>query len=115
MKLQIAVLTLLFAVGVVTAALGGWFEIKDLSDPDVTEAANFAVAQHNAESHTKLKLKSVDKAQYQVVNGKNYKLSLTVADDGKTNAISQYEAIVYVPAGKPVQKKLKSFNPKRKH
>ena len=118
MKLQITVLTLLFAVGTVAALLGGWTEIKDRTDPDVIEAANFAVDQHNAESHTKLKLKTVDKAEYQVVNGKNYRLSLTVTDSvgEKKNAISQYEAIVYVPAGMGgVKKTLKSFNPKKKH
>ncbi|CAN1749177.1 Cysteine proteinase inhibitor 5 [Linum perenne] len=118
MKLQIVVLTLLIATGIASAKLGGWTEIAHTDDPDVSEAANFAVKQHNVEADTKLKLKKVDHAEYQVVNGKNYRLTLTVTNDGKKDAVSQYVAVVYVPPARsgvesPPPKKLTSFNPKK--
>ncbi|CAN1192038.1 Cysteine proteinase inhibitor 5 [Linum perenne] len=95
--LQIVVLTLLIAAGIASAKLGGWTEIAHTDDPDVSEAVNFTVKQHNVEADTKLKLKKVDHAKYQVVNGKNYRLTLTVTNDGKKDTVSQYVTVVYVP------------------
>ncbi|CAN1749176.1 Cysteine proteinase inhibitor 5 [Linum perenne] len=117
MKLQIGVLTLLIAAGIASANLGGWTEIAQTDDPDVSDAANFAVNQHNVEAGTKLTLKQVDHAEYQVVNGKNYRLTLTVTNDGKMDALSQYVAVVYVPPARsgvaaPPPMTLTSFDPK---
>lgn len=85
---------------------GGWNPIKDLSDPDVVDIANFAVAEHNKllarSKRPTLGLSRVVKGQEQVVAGINYKLVID-ASDGK-----RYEVIVFERAWEHVRK-LTSF------
>ncbi|WCJ34076.1 Cysteine proteinase inhibitor 1 [Euphorbia peplus] len=71
--------------------VGGWTPIKDLSDPNVKEIAQFAVSEYNRRSKGNLKLESVVKGETQVVSGANYKLVLAVNGGGS----KKYEAVVY--------------------
>ncbi|CAI0440152.1 unnamed protein product [Linum tenue] len=111
-KPQILAILLLLALAVADAALlGGWrpIDAEDLKDPDVIDAAKFAVKQHNQKEGEKLKLVRVESGSYQVVRGKNYKLELTVSGAADTNGLSKYEAIVWVQPGAGSPKKLTSF------
>ncbi|CAL9085019.1 unnamed protein product [Musa textilis] len=74
--------------------VGGWTPIKNISDPDVSEIAEFAVAEHNHEAGTNLTLCKVVKGETQVVAGINYKLVLE-AKDGGAGVVSEYEAVVW--------------------
>ncbi|RZR92335.1 hypothetical protein BHM03_00020643 [Ensete ventricosum] len=75
-------------------AVGGWTPIKNISDPDVGEIAEFAVAEHNHEASTNLTLCKVVKGDTQEVAGINYKLVLE-AKDGGVGVVSEYEAVVW--------------------
>ncbi|KAB5551539.1 hypothetical protein DKX38_008850 [Salix brachista] len=72
MKRQVLALSLLFiavTVVVIDAALvGGWSPIEDLKDKHVVEIAEFAVAEHNKEVKSNLKLESIVKGESQVVS-----------------------------------------------
>ncbi|RWW25321.1 hypothetical protein BHE74_00058818 [Ensete ventricosum] len=74
--------------------VGGWTPIENIGDPDVAEIAEFAVAEHNHEAGTNLKLCKVVKGETQVVAGTNYKLVLG-AKDGGAGVVSEYEAVVW--------------------
>ncbi|XP_065022666.1 cysteine proteinase inhibitor 1-like [Musa acuminata AAA Group] len=74
--------------------VGGWTPIKNISDPDVGEIAEFAVAEHNHEAGTNLTLCKVVKGETQVVAGINYKLVIE-AKDGGVGVVSEYEAVVW--------------------
>ncbi|RWV83619.1 hypothetical protein GW17_00054739 [Ensete ventricosum] len=74
--------------------VGGWTPIKNISDPDVGEIAEFAVAEHNHEASTNLTLCKVVKGDTQEVAGINYKLVLE-AKDGGVGVVSEYEAVVW--------------------
>ncbi|CAN1192196.1 Cysteine proteinase inhibitor 5 [Linum perenne] len=92
------VLTFLFAARA-TTLLGGWKPVKDLKDKRVLEVAEYAVIEYNNKERPEspLILDSVDKGEYQVVAGLNYKLTLTVEttriDGGRRP--KHYEAVVY--------------------
>ncbi|KAK9091920.1 hypothetical protein Syun_026831 [Stephania yunnanensis] len=73
---------------VVRNKLGG-FELVDPRDPHIVEIGRFAVDQYNKQAHKSLVFKSVIQAQVQIVNGRNYKVTIRVADGGT------YEALVY--------------------
>ncbi|RRT59205.1 hypothetical protein B296_00014443 [Ensete ventricosum] len=88
-------------------AVGGWTPIKNISDPDVGEIAEFAVAEHNHEAATNLTLCKVVKGETQVVAGINYKLVLE-AKDGGVGVVSEYEAVVWEKAWEHLRK-LTSF------
>ncbi|CAL1352130.1 unnamed protein product [Linum trigynum] len=106
------ILAIVLALTVAGAAsLGGWTKIEPehLKDQDVAEAAAFAVDQHNREGAENLKLVTVDSGESQVVNGKRYRLNLTVSDSGNADALSKYEAIVWVHPGGKSPKELTSF------
>ncbi|KAK9089830.1 hypothetical protein Scep_028912 [Stephania cephalantha] len=68
--------------------LGG-FKLVDPRDPHIVEIGRYAVDQYNKQAHKSLVFKSVIQAQVQIVNGRNYKVTIRVADGGT------YEALVY--------------------
>ncbi|GMI72682.1 hypothetical protein HRI_000937500 [Hibiscus trionum] len=86
---------------------GGWSPIENISDPHVTEIAEFAVGEYNKQSKGSLKLDKVVKGETQVVSGMNYRLVLK-AKDG--TAVETYQAIVWEKAWQNY-KNLTSFNP----
>ncbi|KAK9089833.1 hypothetical protein Scep_028915 [Stephania cephalantha] len=67
----------------------GGFKLVDPRDPHIVEIGRFAVDQYNKQAHKSLVFKSVIQAQVQIVNGRNYKVTIRVADGGT------YEALVY--------------------
>ncbi|ESW26013.1 hypothetical protein PHAVU_003G084300 [Phaseolus vulgaris] len=73
-------------------ASGGWSPIKNISDPHVTEIADYAVTEYAKRSGHKLKLEKVIKGETQVVAGVNYRLTLAATDGSSSN---NYEAIVW--------------------
>ncbi|XWS15478.1 hypothetical protein CRYUN_Cryun34aG0004100 [Craigia yunnanensis] len=75
--------------------LGGWTPIENITDPHVTEIAEFAVTEYNKQSKTTLKLLKVVKGETQVVAGLNYKLLLNATDGAATNL---YQAVVWEKA-----------------
>ncbi|KAE8724385.1 Cysteine proteinase inhibitor 5 [Hibiscus syriacus] len=85
---------------------GGWSPIQNITDPHVSEIAEFAVGQYNNESKASLKLEKVLKGETQVVSGTNYRLVLKAKDGA---AEKTYEAVVWE---KPWQnyKNLTSFD-----
>lgn len=75
------------------ALVGGWRQIKDLNAPEVQEAAQFAVTEHNKEAGTNLEYQRVVKGETQVVAGTNYRLVIAAKDGTVTK---NYEAVVWV-------------------
>ncbi|KAK9089823.1 hypothetical protein Scep_028905 [Stephania cephalantha] len=67
----------------------GGFKLVDPRDPHIVEIGLFAVDQYNKQAHKSLVFKSVIQAQVQIVKGRNYKVTIRVADGGT------YEALVY--------------------
>ncbi|KAF3628410.1 Cysteine proteinase inhibitor 5 [Capsicum annuum] len=87
------------------ALVGGWKPITDIKDPEVVEAGKFAVDEHNKEAKTTLEFQEVTKGESQVVQGINYRLTIS-AKDG--DSLHNYLAEVWVkPGGK--SKSLTSF------
>jgi hypothetical protein len=83
--------------------VGGYSKVS-VTQPEVKAAAEFAVA---AQSEAKLELVKVLRAEQQVVAGMNYKLTLSVKDDGKSKTV---EAIVWEqPWRKPNRYQLTSW------
>lgn len=72
--------------------VGGWTPIKNITDPHVTEIANFSVTEYDKQSGAKLTLERVIKGETQVVAGMNYRLVLAAKDESATK---NYEAVVW--------------------
>ncbi len=62
------------------------------TDTGVQDAATFAVDYHAATAGQNLTLKSIEAAEQQVVAGMNYKLTLSIGEDGedKTADVAVY-------------------------
>ncbi|XP_058782225.1 multicystatin-like [Vicia villosa] len=60
--------------------LGGYKPIPNLNAVHVIEIAKFAVSEHNKQSGSKLKLHKVIKGETQIVNGVNYRLTLSTSE-----------------------------------
>lgn len=84
----IAILALLFPL--LTAAidqsggsapLGAWMPLKNISDPHVTEIANFAVTSYNSQNHKNLLFQKVIKGYYHIESGTRYRLVVRVKDE----------------------------------
>ncbi|MED6194256.1 hypothetical protein PIB30_026768 [Stylosanthes scabra] len=89
-----------------TKIIGGWNKIEDLSTPEVTEIANFAVN----EGSVGLKLEKVLHGQSQVVDGFQFLLVLSAKGGEEVGEKSdKYLAVVYQPA--TAEKKLIFFAP----
>ncbi|KAM3321039.1 hypothetical protein P3S67_008241 [Capsicum chacoense] len=87
------------------ALVGGWKPITDIKDPEVVETGKFAVDEHNKEAKMVLEFQEVTKGESQVVQGINYRLTISAKD---SDSLHNYLAEVWVkPGGK--SKKLTSF------
>ncbi|VVA93420.1 unnamed protein product [Arabis nemorensis] len=100
-------LVLLPLISVVEGGLlGGWKPIKDVSDPNVVEIAEFAISEHNKVSKPGLVYEKVVQGKQQVVAGTKYDLVIAAKNGGGRS--KNYEAVVW---DKPYEKfrKLESF------
>ncbi|KAF8093898.1 hypothetical protein N665_0375s0015 [Sinapis alba] len=79
-------------ISIVEGNLGGWKQIKDLSDPNIQALAKYAIDQNNKQSKVNLVLVKIVEGKEQVVSGKKY--SLTIAAKNGGGATKNYEAIV---------------------
>lgn len=73
---------------------GGWFPIKDIKDPSIDVIAKFAIAEHNKQNNSELKLQNVVSGERQSVRGIIFKLIFDVSD-GNDGDSKTYEAEVY--------------------
>ncbi|CAI0440178.1 unnamed protein product [Linum tenue] len=96
-------LVALTTVAVVLSAVsanpyGGWQPIKNIHSHRVQEIARFAVGMHNMENNFKhpLRLTSIRRGLFQVVDGVNYRLDVTVAGG---NGGSMYRTEVHERLG----------------
>ncbi|CAN0890911.1 Cysteine proteinase inhibitor 5 [Linum grandiflorum] len=88
--------TIVVTVSAIGAIVGGWEPIKNPKDKHVIEIAEFAVKTYDDQVPKKnLKLVSVNKGEYQVVAGMNYKLIVTATDGHHRLGTQQYQVIVY--------------------
>lgn len=71
--------------------LGGYNPIPNPNAVHVIEIAKFAVSEYNKQSGSKFKLHKVIKGETQVVNGVNYRLTLST---GKGSLLMIYETVV---------------------
>ncbi|CAL1396374.1 unnamed protein product [Linum trigynum] len=77
----VSLITIAIVLSSVTAnPYGGWQPIKNIHTYRVQEIAKFAVAMHNRENNFKhrLRLASIRRGLFQVVDGVNYKLDVMV-------------------------------------
>ncbi|CAN0888691.1 Cysteine proteinase inhibitor 6 [Linum grandiflorum] len=103
--------TVVVTVSAVESIVGGWQPIKNLKDKHVTKIAKFALKTYDHQVPKKeLKFVSVEKGEYQVVAGTNYKLTITATDGHQQLGSQQYQAIVY--QNLKGSKKLISFLPR---
>lgn len=92
-RAQIVILIggILLATGCNDSPLPGGYSSVTTQSKEVTEAAEFAVAEQS-KTNTGLTLKSIESAKSQVVAGTNVELMLSVIDGGKTKTV---RAVVY--------------------
>ncbi|KAE8728859.1 Cysteine proteinase inhibitor 5 [Hibiscus syriacus] len=105
--LSLVFLPLLFSDARKANLPGGWFPIKNINDPHVTEIAKFAVSEYNKQSKASLELVKVVKGESQVVSGMNYRLVLKAKD---RTAVKTYQAVVWEKEWQNF-KSLTSFHP----
>ncbi|KAL0222464.1 hypothetical protein RCL1_002318 [Eukaryota sp. TZLM3-RCL] len=90
---------LLFAVFLSVAfCMMGGYHPRDVNDPDVLEAASFAVSILNSHSNSMHphSLKKVVEASSQVVAGVNFKI---VLETSRGNSVERHEVVVYKGLG----------------
>ncbi|KAK9089827.1 hypothetical protein Scep_028909 [Stephania cephalantha] len=85
----------------------GGFKPVDPKDPHVVEIARFAVDEHNKQAHTNLVFLEVFGAESQIVKGRNFKLTIRVANGTRRGFRTTHEALVY--EGLKGQRTLKYF------
>ncbi|KAL5211606.1 hypothetical protein ABZP36_022453 [Zizania latifolia] len=73
--------------------LGGWSQIKDVSDPHIQELGGWAVRQHVSLASDGLRFRRVTSGEQQVVSGMNYRLVIVASGPGGKRA--SYVAVVY--------------------
>jgi cystatin-C len=66
--------------------LGGWCEIKDVTEPRVQELGKWAVTEHNLQTGSDLQFVAVTSGEEQVVSGMNYNLVIETKGSGKWGA-----------------------------
>ncbi|KAM1347959.1 hypothetical protein ACFX2H_036830 [Malus domestica] len=105
--LLLVALILPLAAATSTVQIGGWKPIEDVSDPEVLEAAEFAVSEYNtkqAKAQNKLVFETVLRGETQLVAGTNYKLFISAKNESSvanptrvigTAAANNYEVFVY--------------------
>ncbi|XP_070678095.1 cysteine proteinase inhibitor 1-like [Malus domestica] len=118
--LLLVALILPLAAATSTVQIGGWKPIEDVSDPEVLEAAEFAVSEYNtkqAKAQNKLVFETVLRGETQLVAGTNYKLFISAKNESSvanptrvigTAAANNYEVFVYDRAWEH-HKELSSF------
>uniref|UniRef100_A0A0A0KF46 Cystatin domain-containing protein n=1 Tax=Cucumis sativus TaxID=3659 RepID=A0A0A0KF46_CUCSA len=74
---------------------GGYTPVKDPQSPRMKELAEWAVAEHNKKEGTHLRFISILKCESQIVNGVNYRFTLTAKDESDNCLPGNYMAIVY--------------------
>ena len=108
MKKGLRTVTILVALGVafgsVIAGLAqnrpivGGYKSVSTDDPEVVEAAEFAVSERSENNGVSLKLVSVERAERQVVAGTNFKLCLRVEladEDEDANETQDVKVLVF--------------------
>jgi hypothetical protein len=72
--------------------VGGYKEVAT-DDPEVTSAADFAVAAEGRKENATIKLVSVETAERQVVAGTNFRLCLKVETEDTDNNVDAKETV----------------------
>ena len=80
------------SLGTATAQVVGGYGPISTADPMVTLAARYALMSQNAQMSGKYTLKTINKAQSQVVAGVNYHVCITLR---RADTIRTAEAVVY--------------------
>ena len=80
---------------VVTAQQVGGYRAADKDDPEVVAAAEFAVGARGEQEGSSLSLVSVERAEIQVVAGRNYRLCMGVQAEGDDEETLYVLAVVY--------------------
>ena len=80
------------SLGTVTAQITGGYGPISTADPMVILAARYALMSQNAQMSSKYTLKSINKAQSQVVAGINYHVCISLR---REDTIRTAEALVY--------------------
>ena len=80
---------------VVTAQQVGGYRAADKDDPEVVAAAEFAVGARGEQEGNALALVSVERAEIQVVAGRNYRLCMEVRAEGDDEESQYVLAVVY--------------------
>ncbi|KAL1542502.1 cysteine proteinase inhibitor 1-like [Salvia divinorum] len=73
---------------------GAYNPVPNPNAPEIVQIALFALSDHNKQKKEALVYESMIKAEMQVVNGFNYRLTF-VARDTRTSRTNNYQAIVY--------------------
>ncbi|KAL6140803.1 hypothetical protein ACLB2K_059096 [Fragaria x ananassa] len=87
--------------------IGAWKPLKSISDPHVTEIANYAVDAYTRQNQKHLIFQKVIKGYYQIESGILYKLVIRVKDENVHFPNAEYQAVVLSKGS--VSKKLISF------
>ncbi|RXH76129.1 hypothetical protein DVH24_019017 [Malus domestica] len=88
---------------------GGYFPFDNLNDPHLREIAEFAISKYNKIHDQKLVLQKLVHGQFQIVEGTNYKLVISVIHSSKVfSGPINYEIIVFENLWRTI-KELKSF------
>jgi len=77
--------------------VGGYIPIDDINNPGVTEITNFAITEYNKQSEAKLKFEKVIKGEAQLVEGTNYRLTLSATNGSVSNTYETKELTSFVP------------------
>jgi len=67
--------------------LGGWCDIKDVTEPRIQDLGKWAVTKHNLQAGSDLQFVAVTSGKEQVVKGMNYNLVIETKGSGKWVAV----------------------------
>ncbi|KAA0040697.1 cysteine proteinase inhibitor 5-like [Cucumis melo var. makuwa] len=74
---------------------GGYTPVENPQSPRMKELAEWAIAEHNKKEGTHLRFISILTCESQIVNGVNYRFTLTAKNDYDNCLPGKYMAIVY--------------------
>ncbi|XP_074274037.1 cysteine proteinase inhibitor 5-like [Silene latifolia] len=97
--LSFVLVIFLSCVSSIDAIVGGWKPVKSVTDPHLVDVARFAVLENNKKTGKSLELVKINKGEYQVINGFQYRLIVDAKAKGKTKS---YQATV-VESGKKLE------------
>lgn len=104
MKNKLQIMLMFAAIAVVFACadtsfaqMVGGFKVASVDDAAVVAAAEFAVSDHSEKNDVSLYVVEIKKAEYQVVQGKNYRMCVEVglADEGNEDLTQFVLVTVY--------------------